>query len=90
VKPGEADNITVDTIVADSSESGDFIIRPPGYAYTVGSTTYRKIPILPNEFMPNDDSSYYNLGIENDTNPYGWVRCMTGSLEMMAHISRVF
>jgi hypothetical protein len=37
--------------------------------------------------MPNDDSSYYNLGIEDDTNPYGWVRCMTSGLEMMAHIS---
>ena len=66
----------------------DFIIRPPGYAYTVGSTDYRKIPILPNEFMPNDDSSFYNLGIENDTNQmYGWVRGMNSGLEMMAHIS---
>ena len=66
----------------------DFIIRPPGYAYTVGSTDYRKIPILPNEFMPNDDSSFYNLGIENDTSQmYGWVRGMNSALEMMAHIS---
>ena len=66
----------------------DFIVRPPGYAYTVGSTDYRKIPILPNEFMPNDDSSFYNLGIENDTSQmYGWVRGMNSALEMMAHIS---
>ena len=64
------------------------LLDPPGYAYTVGSTTYRKIPILPNEFMPNDDSSFYNLGIENDTSTmYGWVRGMNSALEMMAHIS---
>jgi hypothetical protein len=37
--------------------------------------------------MPNDDQSYFNLGIENDTHPYGWVRCMTSSLEMMAHFT---
>jgi hypothetical protein len=82
-----ADKVTADTIVADSYESGDFIIRPPGYAYTVGSTTYRKIPIPPNEFMPNDDSAYFNLAIENDINPYGWVRGMSTALEMMANIS---
>ena len=38
--------------------------------------------------MPNDDSSFYNLGIENDTSTmYGWVRGMNSALEMMAHIS---
>jgi hypothetical protein len=58
-----ADKVTADTICADSYESGYFIIKPPGYAYTVAGVNYRKIPILPNEFVPNDDSSYFNLGI---------------------------
>ena len=66
------DKVTAATICADLYETGHFLIKPPGYAYPWNSP-YRKIPILPNAFMPNDDSPFYNLAIEKNTHPYGWV-----------------
>ena len=69
---------------------GYFPIHPPGYE--VASTSYRKIQIKPNDFMPNDDSSYYNIAVwdynpTGDPSGFGALKVMTSSLELMGYIT---
>ena len=57
-------------------------LTPPGYTDT---STTRKIQILPTQFVPNDDSSFYNLGMidgsPNANTLYGFMKPMTSTLE---------
>ena len=57
-------------------------LTPPGYTDT---STTRKIQILPTQFVPNDDSSFYNLGLidgsPNANTLYGFMKPMTSALE---------
>ena len=65
----------------------EFPIEPPGY----DDGQYRKIQIRPTEFVPNDDSSYYNLGLidgsPNANTLYGFLKPMTSSLECYTSVT---
>ena len=65
----------------------EFPIEPPGY----DDGQYRKIQIRPTEFVPNDDNSYYNLGLidgsPNANTLYGFLKPMTSSLECYTAIT---
>ncbi len=44
-----------------------------------------RIKILPSDFMPNDDQSYYNVAVEDEDASYG-TRVTISSLELYAYI----
>ena len=77
-------------------------IMPPGYPSQYGgggsAPIYytRKIQIKPTDFMPNDDQSYFNLGVydayaigyaQSGTSAYGAIKTHTSTHEMFAYVS---
>jgi hypothetical protein len=81
--------LTANEIEVEDSLYNNYPINPPGFQ--VASTQYRKLQIVPSQFIPNDDNSYYNLGLIDGnlaTNTlYGFIKPMTSSLECYATIT---
>ena len=80
-----ATNGTIDTLDTTTLEVGDQPIKPPGYAVSGGS--YRRINILPSDFMADNDSSYYNVVSQDSGSNYGWIHTMSTATEMFAYVS---
>ena len=79
-------NGTLTTYNGTAPQSIDIDIPAIGHSYY--TTTDRFIKILPTHFCPNDDSSYYNLGIVDGNATantlYGGMKAMTSVLEAYA------
>ena len=70
--------------VGDVKISGDLIVEGSAQTGWHGSSSTMKI--LPSDFMPNDDSPYYNAAIEDDNANKG-VKISYSNLELYAFIS---
>ena len=70
--------------VGDVKISGDLIVEGSAQTGWHGSST--SIKVLPTDFMPNDDSPYYNVSIEDD-NPNKGIKSSSTSLELYSFIA---